>query len=175
MGPLPVGDGGDVTRCSMDLGAVTALEMFPLGDVADELTLEAMHQWTMNVMKEEAQQVLGKSEDVKFTGIGGTITSLVAMELSMAHYEPSRVQGKRLTIRTIEKWYKTLAKMPLAARRAVVGLPAERADIIIGGILILLTFMNIFELSEIRVSDAGNLEGYLKTKLEKNCKKGKGK
>ena len=77
----------------------------------------------------------------------------------------SRIQGKRLTLRTIEKWYNTLINMPIAARRAIIGMEPKRADIIIGGILILLTFMDLFSLREIKVSDSGNLEGYLKDKL----------
>lgn len=163
---IAVGDGKTVHRCSMNLGAVAALEMYPLGNIADELTLEAMQQWTMNIMSKEAVGVLAESDDVSFVGIGGTITSLVAMDLKMAKYDPMRVQGKRLSIRVIEKWYNDLIKMPLAARRSLVGLNPERADIIIGGIVILLTFMNLFSLREIRVSDRGNMEGYLVMKLE---------
>lgn len=167
---IAVGDGDTVHRCSMNLGAVAALEMYPLGNIADDLTLEAMQQWTMNIMSKEAQDVLTKSDDVSFVGIGGTITSLVAMDLKMAKYDPMRVQGKRLSIRTIEKWYNDLIKMPLSARRSLVGLNPERADIIIGGIVILLTFMNLFSLREIRVSDRGNMEGYLVMKLKEKEK-----
>lgn len=168
---IAIGDGENISRCSMDLGAVTALELYPLGNIADELILEAMQQWTVNVMSHKATEVLLNFQDVEFVGIGGTITTLMAMELQMVHYDPMRVQGKRLTLRTIEKWYNELLKMPLIARRTVVGLNPERADIIIGGIIILLTFMQLFSLREIRVSDAGNLEGYLKTKLEEKANK----
>jgi exopolyphosphatase/guanosine-5'-triphosphate,3'-diphosphate pyrophosphatase len=163
---IAVGDGETIYRCSMNLGAVAALEMYPLGNIADELTLEAMQQWTMNIMSKEAADVLEKSNDVSFVGIGGTMTSLVAMEHKMAKYDPLRVQGKRLSIRTIEKWYNDLLKMPLATRRTLIGLNPERADIIIGGIVILLTFMNLFSLREIRVSDRGNMEGYIMMKLK---------
>ena len=162
---IAVGDGASIHRCSMDLGAVAALEMYPLGNIADELTLEAMQQWTINVMSNKASDVLLHSEDVDFTGTGGTITTLAALELQMARYDPMRIQGKRLTIRTVEKWYNELVKMPLITRKSVIGLNPERADIIIGGIVILMTFMNLFSLHEIRVSDSGNMEGYLKTKL----------
>ncbi len=162
---IAVGDGEDISRCSMNLGAVTALDMYPLGDVADELTLEAMRQWALNVMSKEAANLVLQSPEVEFTGIGGTITTIAAMEFKMAKYDPSRIQGKRLTRRTIEKWYSTLINMPLAARRAIIGMEPKRADIIIGGMVILITFMDLFSLRDIKVSDSGNLEGYLKDKL----------
>ncbi len=162
---IAVGDGEKIHRCSMNLGAVTALDLYPLGDIADELTLEAMRQWAINIMAKEAANVLLQSSDVEFVGIGGTITTLAAMELKMAKYDPMKIQGKRLTLRTAEKWYKTLITMPLAARKTIIGLEPQRADIIVGGVVILLTFMDLFSLREIRVSDSGNLEGYLKAKL----------
>ena len=165
---IAVGDGENIRRCSMNLGAVAALDMYPLGDVADELTLEAMRQWALNVMSKEAAGVMLQSPDVSFVGIGGTITTLAAMELKLAKYDPKRVQGKRLSYRMVEKWYKMLINMPLAARKAVIGLEPQRADIIIGGLVILLTFMDLFSLKEINVSDSGNLEGYLKEKLSIN-------
>lgn len=168
---IAVGDDKSIHRCSMDLGAVSALEMYPLGNVADELTLEAMQQWTMNVMASKASDVLLHSEDVDFVGIGGTITTLAALELQMSKYDPMRIQGKRLTLRIIEKWYNELIRMPLSARKTLIGLNPERADIIIGGIVILQTFMNLFSLKEIRVSDLGNMEGYLKVKLQENGEK----
>ncbi len=163
---IAIGDGENIRRCSMNLGAVAALDMYPLGDVADELTLEAMHQWAINVMTKEAAGVMLHSSDINFVGIGGTITTLAAMELKLAKYNPRRVQGKRLSYRMVEKWYKMLINMPLAARKAIIGIEPQRADIIIGGVVILLTFMDVFSLKEITVSDSGNLEGYLKEKLD---------
>ena len=163
---IAVGDGDKIHRCSMNLGAVAALEMYPLGDVADELTLEAMHQWAIGVMGKEAAGILLQSSEVEFVGIGGTITTLAAMELKMAKYDPMRIQGKRLSLRSIEKWYTQLIEMPLNERKSITGIEPQRADIIIGGIVILLTFMKLFSLREIKVSDSGNLEGYLKTKLK---------
>ena len=162
---IAIGGGKIIHRCSMDLGAVAALDMYPLGDVADELTLEAMRQWTESVMSNEAAGIMLQSSDIEFTGIGGTITTLAAMEYKMAKYDPMRIQGKRLSLRTVQKWYAALINMPLKARHAIVGIEPSRADIIIGGVVILLTFMELFSLSEIRVSDSGNLEGYLKMKL----------
>lgn len=162
---IAVGDGSKIHKCSMNLGAVAALDMYPLGDVADELTLEAMHQWAINIMSKEAAGVLLQSPEVDFVGIGGTITTLAAMELKLAKYDPGRVQGKRLSHRMVEKWYKTLISMPLAARKTIIGIEPQRADIIIGGVVILLTFMELFSLKEIKVSDSGILEGYMKDKM----------
>ncbi|MCK5130002.1 MAG: hypothetical protein KAQ68_09125 [Clostridiales bacterium] len=167
---IAIGDGENTLQCSMDLGAVTALDLYPLGNIADELTLEAMQQWTNSVMSNKASEVLLNSQDVEFVGIGGTITTLMAIELQMTKYDPARIQGKKLTVRIIEKWYNSLIKMPLITRRTLTGINPERADIIIGGVSILLTFMKLFSLKEIRVSDSGILEGYLKTKIDDNTK-----
>lgn len=147
---------------SMPMGAVRALEMYPLGDVADELTMEAMSQWISGVMDETLADIGDHAKNLVFVGVGGSITTLAAIKQHMPKYDPDKIQGMILDREEIEKWKSKLAGMTLAQRKKVIGMPAERADILLGGILILLSVMKHLELSEIRVSDSDNLEGYLK-------------
>lgn len=153
---------------SMRLGAVRALEKYPLGDVADILALEAMRQWAASVFKREAADVRECARampGVRWSGIGGTITTLGAMDLRLTRYDSDRVQGHALTRVTVEKLLGKLAQMPLEKRRQYPGLQPERADIIIGGVSVLLEFMLFMSVDTIYVSDRDNLEGYLAYKL----------
>lgn len=166
---IAVGVGQDVHNCvSLRLGAVRALEKYPLGDTADALTLEAMRQWVASVIMSEgseAKSAAQKLAGVRWAGIGGTITTLAAMDLRLAKYDSIRVQGHALTKKTVEKMLTKLAQTPLDKRRQITGLQPERADIIIGGVVILLEFMNFMDVEQIYVSDRDNLEGYLAYKL----------
>lgn len=166
---VALGVGHDV-RCSisMKLGAVRALEKYPLGDVADPLTLEAMRQWIACVLNRDAEavrQCARPMPDVRWSGIGGTITTLGAMDLKLAQYDSARVQGHALLRATVEKLIARLTQLPLDKRRQLPGLQPERADIIIGGAAILLEFMRFMGIEQIFVSDRDNLEGYLVYKL----------
>jgi exopolyphosphatase/guanosine-5'-triphosphate,3'-diphosphate pyrophosphatase len=158
---------------SMKLGAVRALEKFPLGDVADPLALEAMRQWASGVLNRdgcEAREAARNLSGVRWAGIGGTITTLAAMELKMSKYDSARVQGYALTRQAVEKTLARLAQAPLEKRRQMAGLQSERADIIIGGVVILLEFMIYIGVEQIFVSDRDNLEGYLAYKLSEQDK-----
>ncbi len=159
---------------SLKLGAVRALEKYPLGDIADPLTLEAMRQWAACVFARdgaaarEAAQRMGVSN---FSGIGGTITTLAAMDLKLSKYDSSRVQGHVLTRAAVEKTLQKLASLPLEKRQQLPGLMPERADIIIGGVVILLEFLLFMGIDQITVSDRDNLEGFLTYKLNETGEK----
>jgi exopolyphosphatase / guanosine-5'-triphosphate,3'-diphosphate pyrophosphatase len=153
---------------SLKLGAVRALEKYPLGNTADAFTLEAMRQWAATILHRdgsEAREASRSLTGVRWAGIGGTITTLAAMELKLAKYDSKRVQGYSLTRPSVEKMLARLAQMPLEKRRQMTGLQPERADIIIGGVVILLEFMLYMGVEQLFVSDKDNLEGYLAYKL----------
>lgn len=158
---------------SMKLGAVRALEKYPLGDTADALTLEAMRQWAACVLSRdggEAREAARSLPGMRWAGIGGTITTLAAMELRLTRYDSVRVQGHELTRISVEKMLARLAQTPLEKRRQMTGLQPERADIIIGGVAILAEFMLYMGVEHIFVSDRDNLEGYLAYKLSQGTK-----
>lgn len=172
---IAVGVDHDV-QCSisMKLGAVRALEKYPLGDTADPLTLEAMRQWAASVLGRDAgtaREAARRMPGIRWSGIGGTITTLAAMDLKMSKYDSARVQGHALLRQTVEKMLAKLAQTPLERRRQMAGLQPERADIIIGGVAILLEFMLFMGVEQIYVSDRDNLEGYLAYKLAEGAGK----
>ena len=161
-------DSDVVYTVSMKLGAVRALEKYPLGDIADPLTLEAMRQWAACVFARDGAAARESAQAMQvgnFCGIGGTITTLAAMDLKLAKYDSAKVQGYPLTRAAVEKTLSKLAAMPLEKRQQIAGLMPERADIIIGGVVILLEFMLYMGIDQISVSDRDNLEGYLTYKL----------
>jgi exopolyphosphatase/guanosine-5'-triphosphate,3'-diphosphate pyrophosphatase len=170
---LAVGVWHDVhCSVSLKLGAVRALEKYPLGDLADALALEAMRQWAVSVLQSEgagAKEAAEKLPGIRWTGIGGTITTVAAMDLKLAKYDSARVQGHELQRKCVEKTLARLAQTPLDRRRQIPGLQPERADIIIGGVVILLEFMNFMGVEQLFVSDRDNLEGYLVYKFSREA------
>ena len=53
--------------------------------------------------------------------------------LALATYDPDRVTGLRLVRADVDALLERLASMSVAARRAIVGMPSERADVIVAG------------------------------------------
>lgn len=74
---------------------------------------------------------------LRLVGVGGTITTLAALDQRLAPYDPDRVHGYRLKTSAVRALTKGLVSEPLAARRRRPGLQPERADIIGAGALVL--------------------------------------
>ncbi len=101
----------------------------------------------------------------EFIGIGGTITTLAAIDLKLTEYDRSKIQGQVLTREKVEGIVMMLRYMSRDERLQVPGLPAGRADIIVAGAEILTAFMDTYEVPRIIVSDKDAMEGYEEYKL----------
>lgn len=102
-----------------------------------------------------------------FLGIGGTITTLAAIDLQMGTYDAQVVQGYRLSRERIEAIIMDLRYKSSEERKQVLGLPAGRADIIVAGAEILTSFMDAYEVPYLLVSDRDGMEGI--QAWESNC------
>lgn len=98
-------------------------------------------------------------------GVGGTFTTLAAMDMQLPTFDRSLVEGYALSEARVWYWARLLADMPVELRRTLPGLQPQRADIVAHGIAILLACFPLLGLESITVSDQGNLDGYLRAKL----------
>jgi exopolyphosphatase/guanosine-5'-triphosphate,3'-diphosphate pyrophosphatase len=91
--------------------------------------------------------------------VAGTPTSLAAIEMELEPYDPERVHGHVLTLRSIQRMLSRLASAPLAERAQIAGLHPDRAPTIIAGVVILIEAMRAFALDRISVSEHDILYG----------------
>lgn len=92
-------------------------------------------------------------------GIAGTITTVAAVELGLARYDPAAVHGFRLRRDAAEDVFRTLATEALADRVHNPGLPRERADVIVGGCCVLVAILRRWRADELVVSHHNLLDG----------------
>lgn len=98
-------------------------------------------------------------------GVGGTVTTLVAIKLQLEKYDPYLVHGQVLTLPEIRKMYSKIQSMALEERSKIKGLPKERADIIPAGMYILQTLMRKLGFSKIQISEKDLLYGLIIDRL----------
>jgi exopolyphosphatase/guanosine-5'-triphosphate,3'-diphosphate pyrophosphatase len=91
--------------------------------------------------------------------VAGTPTSLAAIELELEPYDPMRVHGHVLELRSIQRMLSRLASAPLAQRAEIPGLHADRAPTIVAGVVTLVEAMRAFDLERITVSEHDILYG----------------
>ena len=91
--------------------------------------------------------------------VAGTPTSLAAIEMELVPYDPLKIHGHVLKLRSIQRMLSLLASTPLERRREIPGLHADRAPTIVAGVVILVEAMRAFELERITVSEHDILYG----------------
>lgn len=91
--------------------------------------------------------------------VAGTPTSLAAIEMELEPYDPERVHGYVLSLRSIQHLLSRLASSPLEERVQIVGMHPDRAPTIVAGVMILIETMRAFELDRVEVSEQDILYG----------------
>jgi exopolyphosphatase/guanosine-5'-triphosphate,3'-diphosphate pyrophosphatase len=92
-------------------------------------------------------------------GVGGTATTLAAMDQKMTAYDPRRIHGYFLPTTAVESWHAKLEALSLAERKHIPGLQPARADIIISGVEIIKIVLRDLGLPGLVVSESDLLHG----------------
>lgn len=110
---------------------------------ADKLTAEA--KW------------LSDFKNTPLVGIGGTLRALAKYNLS--DISSSAIEGCEISSDRMQEIFAEIQNADIEARTKMAGIGAERADIILGGIILLKSIINHLTPSKIIVSDVGVREG----------------
>ncbi len=92
-------------------------------------------------------------------GVGGTLTTVTAVEIGLEPYDADQVHGFWLDRAAAEDVFRTLATESRADRAFNPGLPQERVDLIVGGCVILVELMRHLTVDRILVSECDLLDG----------------
>ncbi|MBR2646429.1 MAG: hypothetical protein IKD47_02595 [Clostridia bacterium] len=98
--------------------------------------------------------------DKTLCAIGGTATTLAALELGLLEYDPNRITGCEITAQRMQERAEILLNMTVEEIAALPCMPKGRADVLTGGAVLLATLMQRLGVERLVVSDRDNLEGY---------------
>ncbi len=94
-------------------------------------------------------------------GVGGTITTLAALDLDLTPYDANRIEGHVLARATIGALRERLAATPVEVRRRDPVLESGRADVIVHGAVVYEVVLDRYGWDAIEVSPRGLREGLL--------------
>ena len=101
-----------------------------------------------------------------FVGLAGTVATAAAVEIGLAEYDRDRIHHFVLTKEAAEDVYRTLVTESRAERVHNPGLEEARADVIVGGMCILVRVMRYFGIDELVVSESDILDGLAASLLD---------
>lgn len=96
----------------------------------------------------------------KIYAIGGTATTLMAVALGLQEYDSKKVTGSEISYSDICGMVEKFQKMTVEEIAKLPCMPKGRADVILGGAVLLRSVMEEKNLESLIVSDRDNLEGY---------------
>lgn len=152
-------DGRVMGGGSAQMGAVRLTAKCPEGTSREMLIAEA---------KQVLRPVFERADKVpvdRWIGVGGTATTLAAMELQLTTYDAEKIQGFAVTREAVSARLDAMLAMTLEERRHIVGLQPERADIICAGTAIMMAFFELSGAQVVYASDSDNLAGFLRRNL----------
>jgi exopolyphosphatase/guanosine-5'-triphosphate,3'-diphosphate pyrophosphatase len=142
---------------SVEVGAVFVTERFIDHDPPLENELSSVLAHTAEELRETLADLPPGAHEL--IGLGGTITTVPPILMEMEKYDASRVHNYVITMSDVDTVLRQLSHLPLMMREDVKGLEPQRADIIIGGLLVLKALMEVSGFEKLRVSDRGILFG----------------
>jgi exopolyphosphatase / guanosine-5'-triphosphate,3'-diphosphate pyrophosphatase len=151
-------------RESFQVGTVRLMEKIPHSDPPAPEELARCREWLKTFLHKNVEPKLKpamKREEkldagaVQLAGAGGTATVLAQMEAKLADFNRGKIETTRLNLRRVRWHVEHLWSLPLKERKEIIGLPKNRADIILTGVTIYEAVMEQFGFDELRVSTRG--------------------
>lgn len=160
------GTNGPEALVSVDMGCVRLTEAFLHSDPPAPEELANAVQHVRDLILSEVDVAVPHARDaVTLVGLAGTMTTLAAVEIGLAEYDPERIHHFRLTKAAAEDVFRTLATEAAADRAHNPGLEPGRVDVIVGGAVVVVTILRTLGFDEILVSEADILDGLIRAQI----------
>jgi exopolyphosphatase/guanosine-5'-triphosphate,3'-diphosphate pyrophosphatase len=151
---------------SFPMGTVRLLEKLPHSDppTVEQLTsyrrslsdfLNAQVRPDLETALAQEKSRLDPKDRIQLVGTGGTISVLGSMEKTLTAFDRPALESTRLSRERVHWHVEHLWQLPLSERKKIIGLPPNRADVILAGAAIYEAVMEQFDFHELRVSTRG--------------------
>ena len=165
-----VGRAGDTPTVtwSADIGAGSVTDAYLHGDPPTPWELAAALSVVELHVDDVVREVEGLGDVLRdgiTVGVGGTISTVAAVELGLLEYDADRIHRLVLSKDAIEDVFRTLATERAADRAHNPGLPPDRVDVIVGGCCVLVEVLRRLGIDELLVSERDLLDGVAAERL----------
>jgi len=142
---------------SVNVGCVRMTERYLKSDPPSPAELAACQAEILRLL-EDVKRAVPVQRAKLMIGLAGTITTLASLQQGLTTYDPRRTHHARLTRDDVERLFTRLRTANIATRRSVLAEP-KRAEVIVGGVLVLLTILRELDIRELMVSETDILDG----------------
>jgi exopolyphosphatase/guanosine-5'-triphosphate,3'-diphosphate pyrophosphatase len=142
---------------TLPLGALRVTDRFLSTDPPKSSEISRLRDHVVSTLRAAALPPLREDEAV--VGTGGTIRNIAKVHRAAMTYPIPRLHGYELSRRGVREVVDRVVGTPLRRRAAISGLSTDRADSIVGGVLVVQTIMEVVGAPTMLVSGQGLREG----------------
>lgn len=153
------GDHPEPAAVSLDVGCVRVSERFLASDPPTPEELEAGRRAVRALLRSAGPRLDAGGPPHRMIGLAGTVSTAAVLDAGAPAYDRDVVHHRVLARDRVAGILERLAGMDHARRLGVAGLEAARADVIVGGLLVLVTIMEHFGCDELLASETDILDG----------------
>ena len=144
---------------SVDIGCVRITERYVTTDPPSTAELSSAGTYCDGVIRGVLDRVEGARRAGGVVGLAGTVSTLAAVDLGLESYDRDLVHHHVLTGSRVRELSRRLLAMSTGERSAVPGMEPARAEVIVGGLVILGSLFSQASIDELLVSEADILDG----------------
>lgn len=153
------GDRAPAGVVSLDMGCVRLTERYLAHDPPLAGEIEQARAAVRGLLDARLERPGAWAAGRRLIGLAGTVSALTVMALGLPGFEEERVHHAKVSRRRIGELTERLASLSVAERKKERGMELARADVIVGGALILEEVMDSFSYAEMTASESDILDG----------------
>ena len=142
---------------SFNIGAHQATDLFLHSDPFTNEEASKLKNHVISLL----QQKIPKTTIENIIGVGGTVTTLASIDKKMRYFDSKQLENTILTVDDLKKQIQLFASMNIEERKKIIGLHPQRAKIIPGGAIIILSIIEYFSFKNLRISAWGLRHGIM--------------
>jgi exopolyphosphatase/guanosine-5'-triphosphate,3'-diphosphate pyrophosphatase len=146
---------------SLDIGCVRLTEKYLEHDPPQPEELLAAISLTETYLNDVVREIPEAAGARRLIGLAGTITTVAAVDIGLLEWDRDAIHHFVLTHEAAEDVFRTLATEAVEDRKHNPGLDPARADVIVGGLCVLVTIFRTMGFDELLVSEADILDGLI--------------
>lgn len=156
------GSGSGIERSeSVAVGAVSLSERFFVEDPVSEASLHEALSYVRDLFFCSKIEWGRSLVPPTVIGLGGGLVAMASVQLGHPVFMPLKLDGMRLSRKNVEEQVRCYAGCTLDERRHIVGLPASRADLVLGSACIVRCAMEVLHVDSLTVGINGLRHGLL--------------
>jgi exopolyphosphatase / guanosine-5'-triphosphate,3'-diphosphate pyrophosphatase len=157
VGPGP--GGGPLAVTSLDVGCVRISERYLVSDPPTPDDIERARLFARGLIEQATEAEPAFRTGSTLIGLAGTVACLASVDQGLESYDRQLVHHYLLTLERVEEMLTALMSLTSEQRVLIPGVEPQRADVIVGGTIVLDEIMRHFGFGQCLTSEADILDG----------------